>query len=45
MFGLPYSTTFVAFGLPVLIALLLILWGIKFSRLETDDTGTGEDSK
>jgi hypothetical protein len=30
MFGLPPSTTFVAFGIPLLLIIGLLWWGIKF---------------
>jgi hypothetical protein len=45
MFGLPFSTTFVAFGVPVLIVLALIWWGIRFPGNDIDSPGTGEDSE
>ena len=45
MFGLPFSTTFVAFGVPVLIILALICWGVWFPRRDIDDPGAPEDSE
>ena len=44
MFGLPFSTTFVAFGIPVLIVLALIWWGIRFPRCDVDDPDAPKDS-
>jgi hypothetical protein len=45
MFGLPFSTTFVAFGVPVLIILALICWGMWFPRRDMDDPDAPEDSE
>jgi hypothetical protein len=45
MFGLPFSTSFFAFGVPVLIVLALIWWGIRFHGNDDDGPGTREDSE
>lgn len=45
MFGLPLSTTFVAFGIPILIILGLIWWGIRFPGEDNDNPGVSEESK
>ena len=41
MFGLPTSTTLVAFGLPCLIAIALFIWGVRFRA--PDDSGAPDD--
>ncbi len=43
MFGLPLSTTIVAFGIPVLILVLLIWWGVRFPTGDSADTQDPED--
>ncbi|MEJ2111098.1 MAG: hypothetical protein P8Z37_14545 [Acidobacteriota bacterium] len=43
MFGLPFSTTFVAFGVPFLIVLALVWWGVRFPVYDTEEPETQED--
>ena len=43
MFGLPFLTTFVAFGVPVLIVFVLIWWGVRFPVYDTEEPETQED--
>lgn len=45
MFGLPFSTTFVAFGVPLLIVFALLWWGIRFPGRDDDGGGLEEDSE
>ena len=44
MFGLPLSTTIVAFGIPLLITALLIVWGMRFPVGDSKDTQDSEDA-
>ncbi|MBN2242948.1 MAG: hypothetical protein JW793_09690 [Acidobacteria bacterium] len=44
MFGLPLSTTLVAFGIPVLIAAALVWRGLRGSKKSSRDTRNEEDS-
>ena len=44
MFGLPLSTTIVAFGIPALIIAALIWWGLRFPVQDNEDTQDTEDS-
>lgn len=43
MFGLPLSTTIVAFGIPVILIAVLIWWGFWFRPDEMENTGDTED--
>ncbi len=44
MFGLPLSTTIIAFGIPVLIAAALVWWGMRDYPEDKDSHGASEDS-
>ena len=44
MFGLPISTTIVAFGIPALIVAALIWWGLRFPVQDRKSTQDKEDS-
>jgi len=44
MFGLPLSTTLVAFGIPVLIIAALVWWGMRVSLEESENAQDKEDS-
>jgi hypothetical protein len=44
MFGLPLSTTIVAFGIPALIIAALIWWGLRFPVKDNESTQDPEDS-
>ena len=44
MFGLPFSTTLAAFGLPMLIVVALIAWGLRYPKKDSEDTQNPEDS-
>ena len=44
MFGLPLSTTIVAFGIPVLIIAVLVWWGFRVSIDDSEDAQNPEDS-
>jgi len=45
MFGLPFSTTFVAFGVPLLIVFALVWWGIRYPGRDGGRRGIPEDSE
>jgi hypothetical protein len=44
MFGLPLSTTIVAFGIPLLLIAGLFWWGLKFPPKEEEYNEDSEDS-
>jgi hypothetical protein len=43
MFGLPLSTTIVAFGIPLLLTAGLFWWGLRFPQKDEERHGKPED--
>ena len=44
MFGLPPMTVFVAFGIPILVSIGLLLWGLKV-RLKDDEKDGNKENR
>jgi hypothetical protein len=44
MFGLPPMTVFVAFGIPILVSLGLLLWGLSV-RLEDEENDGDKENR
>ena len=43
MFGLPLSTTIIAFGIPLLLIAGLIWWGFRLPQQDEEQSGNPED--
>lgn len=45
VFGLPFMTVAVATGVPVVLAALLVWWGIAYRPTENNDPRSGKGGK